>query len=152
MVALQDLKRELRQGLVAIEAAVEPLLEPSFLEAGIDSDETGILMGIRTHYLPEIVLGYNSALFLAGKAISRNHLITCMELANTVAATPSLTDAFVQSGRMRELVNALALDSQTLLSANETGGRKSMDKKPKGFDIWNVQWKDMKDGTLEAVK
>lgn len=144
------MKRELREGLEALEAAVEPIFDSTFLNDSPD-DKRGVLLGIRTHYLPEIVLGYNSALFFAGKAISRSNLVKCMDLANTVATTPTLTNAFVNSGRMREFVNAIAMDSQSLLQANELGRSKSSDKKPKGFDIWNVQWKEMKDGALEAV-
>jgi nuclear pore complex protein Nup107 len=144
------MKRELREGLATIEAAVEPIFDPDFLADNPEQER--ILLKIRNHYLPEIVLAFNSALYFAGKAISRNNLVKCMDLANTVATTPNLTNAFVASGRMRELVNAIALDSQGLLMANEVGlGRKGGDKKVKGMDIWNVKWKEMRDGTLEAL-
>lgn len=76
-----------------------------------------------------------------------------MDLAQQVAATPNLTDAFVESGRMRELVNAFALDSQALLLAGEQGRNKGKaSKKEKGFDMWQVQWKQDDGGLdLEAL-
>ena len=84
-----------------------------------------------------------------------------MNLAQTVAETPMLTATFVTSGRMKELVRAFAVDSQTLLQASESGngaggsngGRSKKIKADKGnADIWKVSWKeDFKPLDLEAV-
>ena len=120
-----------------------PILEQDFLCIAFDEQEAQILAQIRFHYLPEVVLGYNSVLWFAGRAISRTWLGNCMELANIIAATPSLTEAFVMAGRMRELVTALAMDSQNLLLANEQGSKKPGEKKAKALDMWTVHWKEM---------
>ena len=137
------MKRELREALGQVETAMMPVLTQGFLCHAFDEKEAKVLEKIRTKYLPELVLGYNSVLFFAGHAISRTWLGNCMELANILAATPSLTDAFVHSGRMREMVSAFALDGQSLLLANEAGSKKPGEKKVKALDMWQVRWKDL---------
>lgn len=144
------MKRELKEALNQVEAAMTPILEEGFLCNAFDEQEAKILDQIRFHYLPELVLGYNSVLWFAGRAVSRTLLGNCMELANIIAATPSLTEAFVMAGRMRELVTALAEDSQSLLLANERGKQKTGEKKAKALDMWNVHWKEM-NGNLDSV-
>jgi nuclear pore complex protein Nup107 len=119
-----------------------PTLDQDFLCNPFDEQEADILTKIRVQYLPELVLGYNSVLYFAGFCLSRVYLGGCMELANQIAATPNLTEAFVLAGRMREFVSALAFDSQALLSANEAGKKKPGEKKAKALDIWSVKWKD----------
>ncbi len=150
---LRTFKRELDQSLGKTIDAVQPIFDADFLCKPQDEREATILQQIRTHYLPECVLAYNSVLFFAGHALSRKYLVQCMDLAQQVAATPNLTDAFVESGRMRELVNAFALDSQALLLAGEQGRNKGKaSKKEKGFDMWQVQWKQDDGGLdLEAL-
>ena len=145
------MKRELREALSQVEATMSPVLEQDFLCNPFDEQEAQILAQIRFHYLPELVLGYNSVLFFAGYAVSRTWLGNCMELANVVAATPSLTEAFVMAGRMRELVTALAMDSQSLLLANEAGSKKPGEKKVKALDMWTVHWKEMS-SSLDSVE
>jgi len=145
-------KNELRQKLQHVHDSLQPLLEQDFLHYATDEEEKEDLRLIRNHYLPECVLGYNSALYFAGFAISRQHLVQCMDLAQEVAQNDSLTQTFVASRRMQELVTAFALDSQALLRSNEAGGistrnrrekRSSMGADSKGrADIWNVQWKN----------
>lgn len=141
--AIASMKRELKDALGQVQVAIAPVLEQDFLCNPFDEQEAKILSEIRIHYLPELVLGYNSVLFFAGYAISRTWLGECMELANIVATTPSLTEAFVIAGRMRELVTALALDSQSLFAANEAGAKKPGEKKVKALDMWTVHWKEM---------
>ena len=70
-----------------------------------------------------------------------------MSLAQVVATNSSLTDVFVESGRMRELVTAFALSSQALLHANEVGGKKG--KRDTGIDIWQVKYDDARETVLE---
>ena len=76
-----------------------------------------------------------------------------MELAQKVAQNENLTNAFVEGGRMRELVHCFAVDSQALLQANEQGrNRGKSSKKERGIEIWQVQWKeDGREMDLEAV-
>ena len=140
---MREFKRELKHALQQVENSIAPILEPGFLRSPFDEGEAEVLDAIRVHYIPELILGYNSVLFFAGYSLSRTWLGSCMELANTVASSPSLTEVFIVGGRMRELVHAFAQDSQSLLSANEQGAKKSGEKKNKSLDIWSVQWKDM---------
>ncbi|KAJ9656171.1 Nucleoporin nup84 [Neophaeococcomyces mojaviensis] len=147
---MKAVKNELRQKLQQVHDCMQPLLEQDFLQYSTDEEEKEDLRLIRNHYLPECVLGYNSALYFAGFAISRQHLVQCMDLAQEVAQNDSLTQTFVASKRMQELVTAFALDSQALLRSNEAGGtstrsrggkRSSTGADGKGrADIWQVQW------------
>lgn len=126
-------------------------MQDGFLCKPLDEQEGRSLHLIRLHYLPEVVLAYNSSLLMAGHAVSRQSLVKCMELANTVAASPSLLSTCVEARRMREIVSALAMSSQVLLRANETGNRKSTEKKVKGFDMWSVDWQEITNGGLDTV-
>lgn len=148
---MQAAKKELSGALQTVMSAMQPLLETGFLSSPSDEQEDQDLREIRNHYLPECVLAYNSALYFGGHAITRQHLIQCMNLAQEVAQNETLTQAFVASKRMQELVTALALDSQALLRANEHGSsstrgrrgkRLSTGAEPTGrADIWQVQWR-----------
>lgn len=149
---MKQAKRQLKQVLEELEVAIAPLLDPDFLMKPNDEDEELVLSLIRNHYVPQCILGYNSALYFAGHALTRQHLVACMTLAQTVAQSQTLTDVFVKSKRMQELVTAFALDSQALLRANEAGHHTSKTKKGKResatgesqgrTDIWQVHWKD----------
>lgn len=110
-----------------------------------------LLRELRNHYVPDCILGYNAVFYYAGHALSRANLVQTMELAQVVAQNPTLTNAFVESGRIKELVRAFALDSQALLLANEQGkGKKSKTEKGNS-DIWSVAWKEQGEMDLEAV-
>lgn len=133
---------------------MEPLWDPDFLRNPNDEREAQALEQIRDHYLAECILGYNSVLFFAGHALSRTWLVQCMDLAQRVASNTNLTEAFVRSGRMKELVNAFAIDSQELLQANEQVKNRAgkVGKKDKGIDMWSVSWRDEgRELDLEAV-
>lgn len=149
---VRTMKRELRSALELVGLTMQPLLDPEYLCRPQDEDEDILLQELRNHYIPECVLAYNSALYFAGYSLSRAHLVETMELAQIVAQNPMLTNAFLASGRMKELVRAFALDSQALLLANQTGGKGAKrTKSEKGNpDIWTVAWRD--DGVdLEAL-
>ena len=103
----------------------------------MDDSEAGFFQQIRNVYLPEVILAYNSVLFVAGHHLTRTWLVEGMNLAQIVAKTPTLTNAFLESGRMHELVTAFALSSQALISANEAGGRKG--KRDHGIDLWQIK-------------
>lgn len=148
--AMKSAKTRLQTHLQNVHRAMQPLFDPEFLNTPNDEEEREELTEIRNHYLPECVLAYNSVLYFAGHAISRQNLVMCMELAQIVAQNPILTDAFVASKRMKELVTAFALDSQALLRANESGAgtargqgaKRSAAGRKVRADIWQVQWKD----------
>ncbi|OAP54448.1 hypothetical protein AYL99_11549 [Fonsecaea erecta] len=148
----RNYKRELKRALEEVRQAMLPLFDNEFLCQPQDEMEAVVLNDIRNHYIPECVLAYNSALWFAGHFSSRAWLVECMTLAQVVAETPMLTNAFVESGRMKELVRAFAVDSQALLQATEQGsaggggGSANRTKKIKtdkgNADIWKVSWKE----------
>ncbi|KAJ9609960.1 Nucleoporin nup84 [Cladophialophora chaetospira] len=130
-------KRDLKAHLDEVRQTMTPLLDNDFLSLPSDDNEALILTDIRNHYIPEIILAYNSALWFAGHYISRSWLVECMTLAQTVAETNMLTGAFVASGRMKELVRAFAVDSEALLLASEQ--KSGVGEKAK---VWNVTWRE----------
>lgn len=148
---MRALKKELLNYLEGIQQLMCPLLEKDYLCRPNDEKEGAILDDIRNHYLPECILAYDSVLYYAGHALSRRYLVECMNLAQIVAGNPTLTNAFVESRRMRELVTAFALDSKALLHANELDGGKKA-KKDSGIDIWQIKGLTLDEPTdLEAL-
>jgi hypothetical protein len=143
----------LRKGLDDVRQAVQPLFDEEFLCRPQDEMEGVLLRDLRNHYISDCILAYNGALYFAGHSISRVWLVECMELAQLVAQNTMLTSAFVESGRMKELVKAFAVDSQALLLANEQGGSKAKKTKTErgNSDIWSVTWEDKGPLDLEAL-
>jgi nuclear pore complex protein Nup107 len=135
------MKKLLEAALDDIRNAMFPILDSGFLSRPTDEAEAAPLANIRNHYLPECVLAYNSILYFSGHAISRNWLVECMTLAQIVATNDTLTEAFVESSRMQELVKAFAMSSQALLHANEKGVKKG--KRDEGIEIWQVKPQDV---------
>ncbi|KAG5929357.1 hypothetical protein E4U42_006188 [Claviceps africana] len=122
---------------------MQPLLR-GWLMAGIE-DGDDELKQLRQAYLPETILAYVSALHFAGTGISRDYLLECMELASVVAERNSdVAAAFVDAGRMTELVEAFTACSKSLAIATEEkraagfGGRKLREL---GWsrDVWAVK-------------
>ncbi|KAL2419735.1 Nucleoporin NUP84 [Exophiala dermatitidis] len=150
---VRECKREMKKALEDVRENMQPLFDPDFLCRPQDEMEAVMLTALRNHYVPECILAYNGVLFAAGHYCSRVWLVECMELAQVVAQNPMLTEAFVESGRMKELVKAFALDSRSLLEATEQGASKSKKiKTEKGnSDIWKVTWKQSGPVDLEAL-
>jgi hypothetical protein len=150
---VRAMKRELRTALDVVIERIQPLFNHDYLCQPQDEMEGVLLHDLRNHYIPECILAYNSTLYLAGHFLTRGYLVECMDLAQAVATNPMLTAAFVESGRMKELVKAFALDSQALLHANEQGGMKAKRAKADqgNSEIWNVAWKDQGNMDLEAL-
>lgn len=138
---MRTIKKVMQAALNDVLVAMYPLLRPDFLSRPSDEAEAIPLANIRNHYLPECVLAYNSVLYFAGHVITRSWLVQCMNLAQEVATNDTLTEAFVASSRMKELVSAFALSSQALLHANEQGSKKG--KKDEGIEIWQVKPQDV---------
>jgi len=106
--------------------------------------EAARLVEIRKAYLPEVLLAYNSVLHFAGHAISREMLLKSMEFAAGVAAQGSdVAACFVSVGRMRELVDALAITSKAILKANEQGSKVNKGRKKgshgESLNLWTVK-------------
>jgi nuclear pore complex protein Nup107 len=61
-----------------------------------------------------------------------------MTLATVVAGSPALTESFMASGRMAELMDALALSSFAMVNAKEPKMKKKL---PQGarLDIWKIK-------------
>jgi nuclear pore complex protein Nup107 len=138
---MRTMKKILQAAYDDVRNTMYPLFDPDFLSKPSDEAEAVPLRNIRNHYLPECILAYNSVLYFAGHAISRTFLVECMNLSHLVATNENLTNAFVESSRMRELVTALALSSQALLHANEQGGKKG--KRDEALEIWQVKPQDV---------
>jgi nuclear pore complex protein Nup107 len=143
---MRVLKRELLKYLGAIQELMSPLLDEDFLCRPNDETEGAVLDDIRNHYLPECILAFDSVLYYAGHALSRKYLVECMNLAQLVASSSTLTKAFVESKRMQELVTAFAVDSKALLHANEIDGGKKA-KKDSGIDIWQIKGLSLNEAT-----
>lgn len=74
--------------------------------------------------------------------LSRDFLLLSMEIATIIAAEDSdLIDVFTKTGRMQELVTALARNSQALLWANSEGrGLKRRRKETgSGVEMWDIE-------------
>jgi nuclear pore complex protein Nup107 len=80
--------------------------------------------------------------------LTRDFLIECMELSALIAEEESdLLNVFIETGRMQELVDILAIASKSLLLVTSTrqasGSRNTSSKKMrlKGFtqSLWNVK-------------
>lgn len=85
------------------------------------------------------------SLQFAGSALTRDYLMECMELSALIAEDDSdVLDIFMKTGRMQELVEALAMASKTLLlisSQKQGPGSRSKKMRLKGWtqDLWNVK-------------
>ncbi|OCK75927.1 hypothetical protein K432DRAFT_336614 [Lepidopterella palustris CBS 459.81] len=122
---------------------MEPLLH-DFLTHGNDEDECSQLTKLRNAYLPEIILAYNSVIQAFSCFVSREFMTKSMDLATLVASEENteLADAFVQTGRMRELVVAFAETSKAMIALGQKDG-KLRSKKKRGWKgettkIWDV--------------
>lgn len=150
------MKKELRAQLSVVREAMYLLLDKDFLSQPFDEPEARVLHQIRTHYLPECILAYNQVLYFAGHAISRSWLVECMELAQLVATNETLTTAFVEAKRMRELMDAMAWSAQGMVEANELGkknkGSRTSNKGERDREdqlgLWNVKWDGPDDADL----
>jgi nuclear pore complex protein Nup107 len=102
-------------------------------------------------YIPEIVLAYLSVLQTAAFFLQRDSAVSsavrAMEIANLVADEENewLQEVFLKTGRMSELVDALAMVSKAMLRLNEHEPKKSASKKrgSKGetLRIWDLNAK-----------
>jgi nuclear pore complex protein Nup107 len=85
------------------------------------------------------------SLQFAGNALTRDFLMECMELSALIAEEDSdLLTLFVETGRIQELVDALAMASKTLLlvtSARQAPGSRSKKMRLSGWtqSLWNVK-------------
>jgi nuclear pore complex protein Nup107 len=85
------------------------------------------------------------SLQFAGSALTRDFLMECMELSSLIAEEDSdLLNLFIETGRMQELVEALAMASKTLLlvtSTRQAPGSRSKKMRLRGWstELWNIK-------------
>jgi nuclear pore complex protein Nup107 len=108
---------------------------------------------LKLAYIPEIVLAYICVLQTAAFFLQRDSAISsavkAMEIANLVADQENewLQQLFLESGRMSELVDALASVSKAMLRLNEHDPKKKGAVKKRGskgetLRIWDLNAKD----------
>lgn len=102
---------------------------------------------LRETYLPETIVAWITTLEMAGSMLTREFLMRSMDLSTIIAGEDSdLLELFSKTGRMPELVNALASASKQLLIASSktkrsSTARNSKKMKERGWttDLWNVK-------------
>lgn len=93
---------------------------------------------IRFTYLPEVILAYHSALYTSGHFVSRDILVQCLSLATVVSSSNNLTESFIESKRMCELVDAFALSSREVASVRDLKSKKKL-AQGASLEIWKVK-------------
>ena len=148
----RDMKKQVKESMVELMVHATAVLSEGWLsttdhasteeedeeeEEEEEERERRNLQTILTTYVDDFILQYHNALYFSTHVISSQYLVECMNLSNQVADNAAMTDLFVRMGRMRELVDALALSSKALVN---TGGESK-----KGFGsgetmgIWDVK-------------
>lgn len=95
-------------------------------------------------YVPDIIVGYISALCTAGHMVSREELLVAMEVATVVAGEEGngIARAFRDAGRMGELVRVFAEASKILLKLGEVGKKRTERRRGKAagrdLGIWEI--------------
>ena len=137
---------DLKSAFLRVKETMEPIVQKGLLRRPVDKGEERDLEFIRVHYLPEIVLAYNTVLHSAGNLITRDSLLDSMELSVAIANGKKhehdngLQEVFVKAGRMRELVESFALTSKTMLILKAEGQEWRPKKGRRGMDlgIWEI--------------
>lgn len=93
---------------------------------------------IRASYVPELLFAYHAACFAAGFKIAPENFVKCMNLATLIAQSESLVECFVESRRMTELVDVLALSSRAIMDVRDKNLRKKLPGHAT-MDIWKVK-------------
>lgn len=117
-------------------------LIPSLAET--HAADTSDTTNLKRAYIPEMIITYLSVLQSASFLLNRDTSLKAMEIATLVADNESgwLQALFLSTGRMSELVQALAQVSKAMLHLNEHDGKKKETKKrgSKGetLRIWDL--------------
>jgi nuclear pore complex protein Nup107 len=137
--------KRIKELLDTIQSVFDTLI-PSLEDS--QGQDTGDMVNLKRAYVPEIIIVYLTVLQSASFFLSRESAVTAMEVATLVADEDHvwLQDLFVQTGRMRELVDTLAQVSKAMLKLNEHEGKKKETKKrgSKGetLRIWDLNAMD----------
>ncbi|KAK8161761.1 nuclear pore protein 84/107 [Phyllosticta citrichinensis] len=135
-------KNKIRDLLERVVEAMQPLLD-SFLTCWRVDMERETLALISRAYIPEVILAYNSVLHSAAHMVGRDNITRCMDLATAIAApgNESLSSTFVETGRMRELVEAFAQSSLAMIRLTEQSGKETSKKRSREgqtMRLWEI--------------
>jgi len=141
---MQSWRRAIAPLLNKVRDNVEPLLHGWLVTAQAADPQ---LSTLRLVYLPDIILGYIWILKFSGLLLTRSTLLESMDLATVIADDKNkLSELFVESGRMEELVGALADSSQSVVEGRELHGKHAGVTKRKtremgwSLGIWGVDF------------
>ncbi|KAK4972560.1 Nucleoporin nup84 [Elasticomyces elasticus] len=132
---------KVRKAFEQVKAAMKPILR-GILENPLNDNEAAEFREIRTKYIPELLLAYNTVLCSAGHVISRDALIESMDLSTVIAAEdPSrLLQPFQESKRITELLTSFAYVSKAMLKLGEKGKPRKEKRNAEGrtLAIWEI--------------
>lgn len=139
---LSSAPQALKEAKEIVDEAMEFILvsDTDVLQHARGSDEEKDLEYIRTHFIPELIIAYNTVLHSAGAVISRENLIQSMDLSVTVANKDKINECFTKAGRMRELVKSFAETSKKMLILKAEGKpwKPRKDHEGKDLGIWEI--------------
>lgn len=95
-------------------------------------------------------MDYHNALYYAAHVLTGEILVQCMNLAMQVSENDHLTRSFVESKRMRELVDALAVASKAMVNTRAEPGKKLLGGEVLG--IWNVEPEPEEDEEVRILR
>lgn len=130
----------LKEAKGTVDEAMAIVLHRKILEKPEDDeDEVMDLAFIRKHYIPELIIAYNTVLHSAGAVISRENLIQSMDLSVEVANNGFISKCFKDAGRMGELVKSFAETSKKMLVLKAEGKPwKPRKEEGKDLGIWEI--------------
>lgn len=148
---------DLKGAFAAVQDAMEPILEvEGYLLDSENDSQAKMFASIRQTYVTEAIIAYNVVLHAAGCMISRDALLTSMDLATVVATeTTGLTETFVEAQRMKELVSSFAQASKRILVLKNTGKQwKPKYDRRQGRDtgIWDISTRPSDQAAIAAAK
>ena len=119
--------KRIREIFHYIESTIEVLCE-SFIEQ-IDNTPNSDAMRVKHIYIPEIIIAYISVVQSMAVFTSREITTKTMDIATVIADSERvwLQNVFMETGRMGELVDMLALTSKAMLTMVEDGGKSRRD-------------------------
>jgi nuclear pore complex protein Nup107 len=99
---------------------MEPLFH-DFLTHTEDPTDDERFRAMREAYLPDMIIGYITALTFAGTFLSREHFLKCLELSSIITSDENkeLVEALQKTKRVYLLVHTLGMANRQLLRMNE---------------------------------
>jgi nuclear pore complex protein Nup107 len=130
----------LKKAKAHMDESIAPLLNPGILLHAHDEQEQHYFDQIRTAYLPELIIAYNTALYTAGPTITRDAYLESMDLSVALAASEAngLADTIASAGRMRELVKTFAEASKMMLVMKASGRPRKPGKGGRDLGLWEI--------------